>query len=107
MCTWEILNLFRVHVETAGGTQVALIINVMYATKLLNNIYHLMQPGSNNTLCGLRVSRVPMGAKLPGNLQLVENVPDNKAICKHCERLQSGGLNTYSTQRRGINDAAQ
>ena len=79
----------------------------MYATKLLNNIYHLMQPGGAHTLCGLRVSRVPMGAKLPGNLQLVEKVPENKAICKHCERLQSGGMNRYSTQRRGIGDNVQ
>lgn len=76
----------------------------MYATKLLNNIYHLMQPDGNHTLCGLRVSRVPMGAKLPGNLQLVEKVPDDKMICKHCERLQSVGVNTYSTQRRRIDD---
>lgn len=79
----------------------------MYATKLLNNIYHLMQPGGNHTLCGLRVSRVPMGAKLPGNLQLIEKVPENKVICKHCERLQSGGLNTYSPRPRGLDDAAR
>jgi len=69
----------------------------MYATKLLNQIYHLIQPGGNHTLCGLRVSRIPVGAKLPGNLQLVDKVPADKTICKHCERLQSGGLPTYST----------
>ena len=79
----------------------------MYATKLLNNIYHLMQPGGTYTLCGLRVSRVPMGAKLPGNLQLVEKVPENKAICKHCERLQSGGVTPYSTQRSALDDVSQ
>lgn len=79
----------------------------MYATKLLNNIYHLMQPGGSHTLCGLRVSRVPMGAKLPGNLQLVEKVPENKAICKHCERLQSSGVTSYSRQGRGIGDAVR
>lgn len=62
----------------------------MYATKLLNDIYHLVQPRGNHTLCGLRISRIPMGAKLPGNLQLVESLPPNKTICKHCERLQSG-----------------
>ena len=79
----------------------------MYATKFLTQIYHLVQPGGNHTLCGLRVSRVPMGAKLPGNLQLINEVPPGKAICKHCERLNSGGLTTYSTQRRGVDDAAQ
>ena len=74
----------------------------MYATKFLTQIYHLVQPGGNHTLCGLRVSRVPMGAKLPGNLQLVQEVPNGKAICKHCERLQSGGLAPLSTKRGSI-----
>ena len=76
----------------------------MYATKLLNNIYHLVQPGGNHTLCGLRISRIPMGAKLPGNLQLVESVPSNKTICKHCERLQSGGVSPYAARRKGVDD---
>jgi hypothetical protein len=61
----------------------------MYATKLLNNIYHLTQPGGTDTLCGLRVSRVPTGAKLPGNLQLVKEVPQEKTVCKHCERINN------------------
>jgi len=79
----------------------------MYATKFLTQIYHLVQPGGNHTLCGLRVSRIPLGAKLPGNLQLVDEVPPSKTICKHCERLQSGGLASYSTLRSGVDDAAQ
>ncbi|HKV35241.1 MAG TPA: hypothetical protein VJP89_12980 [Pyrinomonadaceae bacterium] len=79
----------------------------MYATKLLNSIYHLVQPGGNHTLCGLRISRIPLEAKLPGNLQLVESVPSNKTICKHCERLQSGGVSSYSTRRSGFDDVAQ
>lgn len=79
----------------------------MYATKLLNQIYHLMQPGGNHTLCGLRVSRIPMGTKLPGNLQLVEELPPGKTICKHCERLKSGGLNAHSTGHSGVEDVAQ
>jgi hypothetical protein len=74
----------------------------MYATKLLNDIYHLVEPGGRHTLCGLRISRIPMEAKLPGNLQLVESVPANKAICKHCERLQSGGVSSYSTHPSGV-----
>lgn len=74
----------------------------MYATKFLNQIYHLVQPGGNHTLCGLRVSRIPMGAKLPGNLQLVESLPPNKTICKHCERLTSGGVATYPKQRPSV-----
>jgi hypothetical protein len=62
----------------------------MYATRLVNQIYHLVPPNMNHTLCGLRISRVPSGAKLLGNLQLVDKVPDSKTICKHCERLSGG-----------------
>jgi len=61
----------------------------MFATKLVNQIYHLVTPGGNHTLCGLRVSRLPIGAKLPGNLQLIEKVPPSKTICKHCERIEN------------------
>jgi hypothetical protein len=70
----------------------------MYATRLLNRIYHLVPPSAYHTLCGLRVSRVPVGTKQPGNLQLVEKVPPSKIICKHCDRIsnrpydQSGDL---------------
>ena len=60
----------------------------MYATKLVNQIYHLMPPNGNHTLCGLRVSRLPLGAKVPGNLQLVSEIPASKTICKHCKRIK-------------------
>jgi hypothetical protein len=61
----------------------------MFATKLVNQIYHLVTPGGNHTLCGLRISRLPIGAKLPGNLQLIDTVPPSKTICKHCERIEN------------------
>jgi hypothetical protein len=60
----------------------------MYATRLANQIYHLVPANAYHTLCGLRVSRIPLGAKLPGNLQLVDKVPPSKIICKHCERIR-------------------
>jgi len=60
----------------------------MYATRLANQIYHLVPANAYNTLCGLRISRLPLGANLPGNLQLVEKVPASKIICKHCERIE-------------------
>jgi hypothetical protein len=60
---------------------------MMYATRLVNQIYHLVPPSAYHTLCGLRISRVPLGAKVPGNLQLMEKVPPSKIICKHCERI--------------------
>jgi hypothetical protein len=61
----------------------------MYATRLLNQIYHLVPNGGDHTLCGLRISRLPVGTKLPGNLQLVQEVPPNKTVCKHCERIKN------------------
>jgi hypothetical protein len=61
----------------------------MYATKHLNHIYHHVTPSGNHTVCGLRVSRLPIDANLPGNLQLVEKVPPSKTICKHCERIEN------------------
>jgi hypothetical protein len=67
---------------------VACIYIQMYATKMVNQIYHLVPPNGNHTLCGLRVSRFYTPAKLPGNLQLVDKVPPSKIICKHCERIK-------------------
>ena len=64
-------------------------LHAMYATKMVNQIYHLVTPNGNHTLCGLRVSRLPWGAKLAGNLQLVEEIPPSKNICKHCERIKN------------------
>jgi hypothetical protein len=62
----------------------------MYATRLVNHIYHLVSRSEREqTLCGLRVSRIPPEIKLVGNLQLVEEVPPSKSICKHCQRIQS------------------
>jgi len=62
----------------------------MYATRLLNQIYHLVSRSERQqTLCGLRVSRIPSEVRLAGNLQLVDKVPTSKIICKHCERIAS------------------
>ena len=62
----------------------------MYATRLLNEIYHLVSRSERqHTLCGLRVSRIPSEVRLAGNLQLVDKVPPSKIICKHCERIAS------------------
>jgi hypothetical protein len=60
----------------------------MYATKLFNQVYHLVSPSRGHTLCGLRISRVPLEAKMPGNLQLVAEAPPQKNVCKHCERIK-------------------
>ena len=61
-------------------------IDAMYATRLMTEIYHLVQPGRQHTLCGLRISRV-MSERKTNTLQLVSDVTPNLTICKHCERI--------------------
>jgi len=62
-------------------------IRAIYATRLMTDIYHLVQPGGQHTLCGLRISRV-MSERKTNTLQLVHEVPNNLTICKHCERIR-------------------
>ena len=70
-----------------GGSTAARQIHAMYATRLMTEIYHLIQPGGQHTLCGLRISRVTSERKT-NTLQLVSQLPANPTICKHCERIQ-------------------
>ena len=70
-----------------GGSRVL----AQYATRLMTDIYHLVQPGGNHTVCGLRVSRV-MGPRA-NMLQLVYEVPNNLTMCKHCDRIRKQDLN--------------
>lgn len=60
----------------------------MYAIRTINEIYHLVTRGGQDTLCGLRVSRI--ASDHTGNrLQLVRDLPTEKTICKHCERIKN------------------
>ena len=59
----------------------------MYATRLMADIYHLVEPNRQHTLCGLRISRV-MSDRKTSTLQLVNDVEPNLMICKHCERIK-------------------
>jgi hypothetical protein len=60
----------------------------MFAVRPLNGIYHLVTRGGQDTLCGLRVSRIASD-HLGNRLQLVFDVPRERTICKHCERIKS------------------
>jgi len=53
----------------------------------MSDIYHLVQPGGQHTLCGLRVSRVTSLRKT-NTLQLVSELQSKLTICKHCERIR-------------------
>ena len=60
----------------------------MYAIKLTTEVYHLVQRGGQDTLCGLRVIRVS-SERNGGGLQMVGELPTTKKICKHCERIKN------------------
>lgn len=62
-------------------------VSVMYAIKFSTETYHLVQRGGQDTLCGLRVSRVS-SERNAGGLQMVGELPVTKKICKHCERIK-------------------
>ena len=84
-------------------------LRAMYATRLMTEIYHLVQPGGRHTLCGLGVSRVTSERKTT-TLQLVSEVP-KLTICKHCERIQGQENNLAAdhadeTQNRDLRSSA-
>jgi hypothetical protein len=60
----------------------------MYAIKLTTDVYHLVQRGGQDTLCGLRISRVS-SVRNAGGLQMADELPVTKKVCKHCERIKS------------------
>ena len=66
-------------------------VHAVYASRLMTEIYHLVEPGGKHTLCGLRISRVTSGHKA-NTLQLVNELSSNLMICKHCERIRSQDL---------------
>jgi len=60
----------------------------MYAIRPINDIYHLVTRGGQDTLCGLRVSRISFD-RTGNRLQLVQELPSERTICKHCERIKN------------------
>lgn len=74
--------------SSRGMTSSAPQLLIMYAVRPINDIYHLVTRGGQDTVCGLRVSRI--ASDRTGNrLQLVHDVPPGRAICKHCERIKN------------------
>ena len=59
----------------------------MYATRLMTDVYHLVEPRGQRTICGLRISRVTSERKTH-TLQLVNQLEPDLMICKHCERIK-------------------
>lgn len=59
----------------------------MYAVRPINEIYHVVTRGGQDTLCGLRVSRITSD-RTGNRLQVVHEMPSGRTICKHCERIK-------------------
>jgi hypothetical protein len=62
-------------------------VRAIYATRVMTDIYHLVEPGGQHTLCGLRISRLS-SERRANTLQLVAELPGTLTICKHCERIK-------------------
>lgn len=66
----------------------------MFAVKLSNEIYHLLQrTRPQNTLCGLRVSR--MAVVRDGGMYPAAQVSQNQKVCKHCRRISAQDMVKY------------
>lgn len=74
------------NVAGSGNGQTARQVHATFATRVMTEIYHLVEPGGRHTMCGLRVSRLS-SARKANTLQLVTELPGNLTICKHCERI--------------------
>ncbi|HEU4507123.1 MAG TPA: hypothetical protein VFR78_02715 [Pyrinomonadaceae bacterium] len=76
-----------------NGQSSARQVQTVYATRVMTDIYHLVEPGGQHTLCGLRISRLS-SERRANTLQLVTELQGNLTICKHCERItkQDQGL---------------
>ena len=83
--------LVNEHNSTGAAQNSTRQVNVMYATRLMTEIYHLVQPGGKHTVCGLRISRVSSDRKA-NTLQLVHELPTHVTICKHCDRIRGQDL---------------
>jgi hypothetical protein len=59
------------------NANVRLRVYAMYAIKITTDVYHLVQ-----------LTRI-ISERNAGRLQMVDEVPVEKKICKHCERIRS------------------
>ncbi len=61
----------------------------LYATTSGSRVYHLVEGRGSYSLCGLRVTRLDGATQAKGGLlSLVSEKPENRDLCKHCQRLK-------------------
>ena len=67
-----------------------------YATTSSNDIYHLLTPAENKTLCGLDV--VPIVINRPtssSTLYLTEIVESDRQVCERCAAIRAKAENSF------------
>jgi hypothetical protein len=61
-----------------------------YAIRPGGLIYHIVPEGEDRTVCGIRALHLKFSPPLKRNgmLYIVADKPQDRALCKHCERLR-------------------
>jgi len=59
----------------------------MFAASTLSRMYHLVSPGTAETLCGLRPRMMVQSEPVSSALHLVSKEPKGYVSCKDCARL--------------------
>ena len=59
----------------------------MYATSSTSNVYHLVTPTQDRTVCGLPVSPIVIDrAAYTSTLHLASGKPDRRELCRDCAK---------------------
>jgi len=61
----------------------------LYATSPGSRVYHLVESRGSYSLCGLRVTRLNGAPQEKGGLlHQISEKPEDRDLCKHCQRLR-------------------
>ena len=60
----------------------------MYAISGSSNVYHLVYPDQLYTLCGFTAENYAVKIAAKAALHIVEFVPYDRELCKHCEKMK-------------------
>ena len=64
----------------------------MYAATANSKIYHLTEPSSKETLCGVRLMPIVMEQPGTAGLSLLRSKPDGYSLCRHCDQVRDQNL---------------
>ena len=76
----------------------------MYAISTSSNVYHLLYPAHDYTLCGFKAQRNISALTKRAPLHTVPLVPDDRYICKQCVKMDRRRRNQ---QRAGLELAGE